>query len=112
MIYTSRELITGNDADGSLSIGNLISDSLVQITKQLQQHARYVIAKGGITSSDLATKALQVKQATVIGQILAGIPVWRLDENCAESDLIYVVFPGNVGNVDSLSEAVAKLDKG
>ncbi|MEL6152053.1 MAG: four-carbon acid sugar kinase family protein, partial [Chloroflexota bacterium] len=112
VVYTSRELITGDDATSSLSIGNRISDSLVQITAQLQGAARFIIAKGGITSSDLATKALKARQARVMGQILPGIPVWELDEDCAEPHLIYVVFPGNVGSVEAIAEAVAKLEGG
>ncbi len=110
VLYTSRTLITGDDAASSLTIGNRISDSLVQITRQLQSAARFIIAKGGITSSDLATKALQVKQARVIGQILPGIPVWDLGDDCAEPHLIYVVFPGNVGSVEAIAEAVAKFE--
>lgn len=108
-IYTSRTLITGESAEDSLAIGNRVSASLVEITSKLQSHARYIIAKGGITSSDLATKALNVMRARVIGQILPGIPVWKLDEECAEPNMIYVVFPGNVGANDAITEAVTKL---
>lgn len=109
VIYTSRQLVTGDSAESSLSIGNRVSDSLVRITSALQSHARYIIAKGGITSSDLATKSLNVKRALVIGQILPGIPVWKLDENCDEPDMIYVVFPGNVGADDAITKAVRKF---
>jgi uncharacterized protein YgbK (DUF1537 family) len=35
-----------------------------------------LIAKGGITSSDVDTKGLSVKKATVAGQVKLGIPVW------------------------------------
>lgn len=108
-IYTSRTLITGNSAENSLAIGNRISNSLVQITSALQTHARYIIAKGGITSSDLATKSLKVKRAKVLGQILPGIPVWKLDGNCEEPNMIYAVFPGNVGDVDEITKAVRKF---
>lgn len=109
VIYTSRELIIGDDANHSLMIGNQISHSLVTVTQALQSMARYIIAKGGITSSDLATKALQVKRARVIGQILVGIPVWQLGTESTEPDLTYIVFPGNVGQIDSLTQAVLKL---
>ncbi|MEM6527602.1 MAG: four-carbon acid sugar kinase family protein, partial [Chloroflexota bacterium] len=111
-LYTSRELVTGSDAASSLSIGNRVSDSLVQITSQVQGAARFIVAKGGITSSDLATKALRVRQARVMGQVLPGIPVWELDDDCAEPHMIYVVFPGNVGGVEAVAEVVAKLEGG
>ncbi len=108
-VYTSRKLITVDDAEQSLAIGNRVSASLVKITSVLQSHARYIIAKGGITSSDLATKSLKVKRAHVLGQILPGIPVWQLDDNCEEPNMIYVVFPGNVGDVDAITTAVRKF---
>ena len=39
---------------------------------------RYILSKDGITSSDLATDALKIKKAMVCGQILPGVPVWKL----------------------------------
>ncbi len=112
VLYTSRTLITGDDAADSLRIGNRISESLVQITAHLQGAARYIVAKGGITSSDLATKALKVRRAQVMGQVLPGIPVWDLGSDCAEPHLTYVVFPGNVGGVEAIAEGVAKFEGG
>jgi len=37
----------------------------------------FLIAKGGITSNDVAVKALGIKRAMVIGPILPGVPVWE-----------------------------------
>jgi uncharacterized protein YgbK (DUF1537 family) len=68
-----------------------------------------VLAKGGITSSDVATKGLSVKRAMVLGQLLPGVPVWKLGPESRYPDLIYVVFPGNVGGPDALAEAAEKL---
>lgn len=109
VIYTSRDLITGGDAEQSLAIGQRVSASLVAIVAGLPVRPRYLIAKGGITSSDLATKALQVKRAMVQGQILPGIPLWALGEESLHPGLTYVVFPGNVGGDDALVQAVEKL---
>lgn len=109
VIYTSRDLITGSDATASLAIGQQVSASLVAIVRGLAVRPHYLIAKGGITSSDLATKALNVKRANVRGQILPGIPLWELGAESLYPGLIYVVFPGNVGGDDALLEAVAKL---
>lgn len=109
LLMTSRELVTGDDAASSLSIGNRISDSLVRVVRGLRQRPRYLIAKGGITSSDLATKALGVRRARVMGQILPGIPAWRLGDECKYDGLVYIVFPGNVGSDDALAQAVETL---
>jgi uncharacterized protein YgbK (DUF1537 family) len=68
-----------------------------------------LIAKGGITSSDLATKALGVKRALVRGQILPGIPLWEVGVESRYPGLVYVVFPGNVGGDDALVQARQKL---
>jgi uncharacterized protein YgbK (DUF1537 family) len=69
----------------------------------------FVIAKGGITSSDTATKALKIAKAKVLGQIQPGVPVWKADEDSKFPGIPYVIFPGNVGNDDTLKNAVLKL---
>ena len=77
VLYTSRGLITGADAAESLAIGKRVSDSLVEIVRSLEVRPRYLVAKGGITSSDIATKALDIRRAFVYGQALPGVPVWQ-----------------------------------
>jgi uncharacterized protein YgbK (DUF1537 family) len=109
VIYTSRKLITGNDALSSLAIGNRVSESLIAIVKGITAQPRYVLAKGGITSSDVATKALGVRRAMVLGQILAGVPVWQLGPETRYPNSIYIVFPGNVGGPGALADVVQKL---
>ncbi|OPZ20919.1 MAG: hypothetical protein BWZ10_00583 [candidate division BRC1 bacterium ADurb.BinA364] len=101
-------MIAGADANDSLAIGRQVSEALVQTVRSLAGRPRYLLAKGGITSSDLATKALGVRRATVLGQILPGVPVWRLGEESAMPGLAYIVFPGNVGETDALT-AIANL---
>ena len=105
MLYTGRKLISGADDQENLAIGQQISESLVTIVSGLSATPKFLIAKGGITSSDIATKALGIKRATVIGQLLPGVPVWR-----TEDGLGYVIFPGNVGGDDALLEAVRRLE--
>lgn len=109
VVYTSRRLVTGADAVSSLAIGQRVSASLVALVQRLGVRPRYLIAKGGITSSDLATKALGVKRALVRGQILPGIPLWEVGAESRYPGLIYVVFPGNVGGDDALVQARQKL---
>ena len=69
----------------------------------------FVVAKGGITSSDIGTKALSVKKANVMGQIKPGIPVWQTDEQSKFPKIPYIIFPGNVGETYTLKEAVEEL---
>lgn len=105
VLYTSRELVTGSDDEENLKIGQRISASLVEVVAGLETTPKFLIAKGGITSSDIATRALGIKRAMVIGQLLPGVPVWRTDEG-----LGYVIFPGNVGGDEALLEAVGRLE--
>jgi len=109
VVFTSRALVTGADAAANLAIGRRISGALVELVKNLTARPRHLIAKGGITSSDLAKQGLGVGRARVLGQILPGVPVWELDSAAKFPGLPYIVFPGNVGDADALKNLVAKL---
>ncbi|KAF7560938.1 hypothetical protein G7046_g3205 [Stylonectria norvegica] len=107
LLMTSRELVVGDDEVKSLNIGATIAKVLVMFLQQLKEKPRYVIAKGGITSSDMATKGLRMKRASIVGQAAPGVPLWRCDEPESKwPGLPYVVFPGNVGTNDTLFEVV------
>ncbi|MDR1560534.1 MAG: hydroxyacid dehydrogenase [Clostridiales bacterium] len=111
VIMTRRErfdLGTGDKA-AELDLAAKISDKLCGIVRKLTHSPRFVIAKGGITSSDTAIKGLGIKKALVLGQILPGVPVWRAGSETRFPGLTYVVFPGNVGDEHALMEAVKKL---
>lgn len=110
IIYTSRRLITGINGRESLNIGNKISNGLVKIIKSLESTPKYIVAKGGITSSDIATKGIQIEKAIVKGQILAGVPVWKATKSNKFTDINYIVFPGNVGEETSLTNLYNKLN--
>jgi len=107
--YTSRTLVTGTTPADSLAIGNVVSRSLVSLVRNLNCRPRFLIAKGGITSSDVATKGLGIKRAWVLGQAAPGVPVWRVGPEGKFPGMGYVVFPGNVGGDDALLELVKKL---
>lgn len=109
VIYTSRELVSSDDAFRSLDIGAQVSAALVEIVQRIRIRPRYLIAKGGITSSDVATRGLSLQRADVLGQVLPGIPVWRTGPESRWPGLVYVVFPGNVGGDDALVQAWQRL---
>ena len=109
--YTTRALITadtGNKED-DLRLSVRISDAVQSLVGRLTVTPAFVIAKGGITSSDVGTKALAVKKANVLGQIRPGIPVWQTGEDSKFPRTPYVIFPGNVGEATTLREAVEVL---
>jgi uncharacterized protein YgbK (DUF1537 family) len=109
LIVTSRELVTGTEAVASLDIGCRISAALVEMVKRVATRPRYMLAKGGITASDLATQALGVRRAWVLGQVYPGVPVWHLGTESRWPGLAYIVFPGNVGDARTLADMVAFL---
>jgi uncharacterized protein YgbK (DUF1537 family) len=109
VLVTSRELISDSDPERSLRIGSAVSDGLVAVVRALGIRPRYLLAKGGITSSDVATKGLDVRRAEVLGQLLPGVSVWRLGRESRAPGLAYIVFPGNVGGPGALADAVEVL---
>ena len=109
--YTTRALITADtgDKEDELRLSVRISDAVQSLVGRLTVTPAFVIAKGGITSSDVGTKALAVRCANVLGQIRPGIPVWQTGDESKFPQTPYVIFPGNVGENTTLREAVEIL---
>ena len=107
-IYTSRAIQKDPEQDFS-ETGSRIMQSLCRIVSNVDIKPGWVIAKGGITSIELAKSALDSREAFAIGQILPGVPVWRLLGDAKWTDIPYVVFPGNVGDEAALLNAVRVL---
>lgn len=111
VVFTSRELRRGGDPEASLRIGRRVSESLVEIARTFPVRPRYLVAKGGITSHDIAARGLGARRVTVLGQAAAGVPVWKLGPESRFPGLVYVVFPGNVGGPGTLAELVDFLGR-
>jgi uncharacterized protein YgbK (DUF1537 family) len=111
VLYTSRQLVSKRTENESLILSVKVSLGLVFLVQNLAQRPAFLIAKGGITSSDVATKGLGIQRALVMGQILPGVPVWQADQSSRFPDLTYVVFPGNVGDEFGLLDAYNKLNR-
>lgn len=109
VLYTSRTLVTGASEEENVAIAHRVSMALVSVLKAITVRPRFIVAKGGITSSDLATEGLGVKRAIVRGQIAPGVPVWVLGEDTPYPGTPYVIFPGNVGDASTLATVVATL---
>lgn len=111
VIYTSRQLLAPENMtpEEKLHISVKISNAVTSIIGKLSVKPKFIIAKGGITSSDVGTKALRVKKARVIGQVKKGIPVWMTGEESKFPGMPYIIFPGNVGEVSTLKEIVEEL---
>ena len=113
VVRTSRTLVTGSDAADSLAIARAVSDAVVEVVQRVlvASPPRFVIAKGGITSSDVAARGLSMTKAFVRGPMLPGIvSLWEPVEGPARG-IPYIVFAGNVGDQNSLAEVVDKLSR-
>ncbi len=111
IMHSSRTLIRTADAAESLAISRKVSDALVAVVRRVleERPPRFVIAKGGITSSDVASRGLSIRRAMVRGSLFPGIvSVWEPAEGPA-TGIPYIVFAGNVGSDTTLTEAVEKL---
>jgi len=111
VVFTSRTLLTGANSTDFLAIGRHISQALTEVLHAVQLQPRFIVAKGGITSHDVAQHGLGAERARVLGQLFPGVPVWRLESgpHSRFAGIPYIVFPGNVGGPESLKEAVQVL---
>lgn len=108
-LVTSRTSAHAARGERSLQTSNAIADALVEIVAAVARDTPldWLVAKGGITSHDMAVRALGTRRATVLGQLFPGqVSVWELGEGGLTPGLRYVVFPGNVGDEAALAGAL------
>nr|MDQ6948915.1 hypothetical protein [Actinomycetota bacterium] len=113
VVRTSRSLVTGAAAADSLGLARRVSTAVVEVVQRiLAGYApRFVVAKGGITSSDVASRGLEIERAVVRGPMLPGIvSLWEPMDGPARG-IPYIVFAGNVGGPSSLADVVDKLSR-
>lgn len=111
ILHTSRLLIKADDAAESLRIARTVSAAVVAVVNRTLKTfpPRFVIAKGGITSSDVAAHGLEIRHAIVRGPMLPGIvSLWEPVDGPAKG-IPYIVFAGNVGDDESLAQVTRKL---
>ena len=106
VVFTSRAPTSAVGAAGDLGAGRIVSDALVAIVRALPVRPQFLIAKGGITSSDIAIHGLGMRRARVLGQASPGVPVWELGAETRFPGMRFVVWPGNVGGPDALRDLV------
>jgi uncharacterized protein YgbK (DUF1537 family) len=112
VLFTTRRVRRGTSRDDDLDIAAAVSRALVEIVRAVRARPAWLLAKGGITSTDIAVHALDVASATVVGQLAPGVSLWRCAEPSRFPGLPYIVFPGNVGEPDSLRAVCAALAGG
>lgn len=111
-LATSRTPAHRSHGAASLQDAKVVADALVAIVRAVVVSASpaWVVAKGGITSHDLAVRALGVRRGRVVGQLFPGqVSVWDPGPDSLRPDLRYVVFPGNVGDDQALKRTVHRM---
>lgn len=94
----------------TLAHGEKVMQALVHAARELLPQVGCVVTKGGITSADITTKALGASTATVLGQVAAGISVWRTTGDDGR-ERVSVIVPGNVGSAGTLVDVLAAVGR-
>ena len=100
ILQTRRERfdIPGADAEEQLRLTKSISEAFISLIDTVKDLFQLFISKGGNTSSDIVRICFSPEYAVVEGQVMPGVPVWKLPG----TERRIVIFPGNVGEADSL----------
>ena len=101
--------VRDTDPAASLEISRQVSTAVIEVVRgAVAAEPAWVVAKGGITSHDVAVRGLGIRRATVLGQLLPGLvsvfqPVEALPQIVGTP---YVVFAGNVGDENTLAYVI------
>jgi uncharacterized protein YgbK (DUF1537 family) len=106
VLFTSRRNF---DDEDDLKVTHSISQAMIDIVQGIRERPSFLVAEGAVTSFAIATDALGVKQAQVLGQIIPGVPVWTIGNETLHPGLAYVIFSSNLGEADALTLAVKKF---
>ena len=109
VIYTSRKVITGSSPEEYLEIGAIIANAMTAVVAGISATPRYVISKGGMTSSNIILNALNMKRATVPGQISPGVLVLQMGSESKYPGSKLILFPGNVGGPAAISDVILRM---
>ena len=110
VVYTSRQELSFDDIQQRLQFGMEVSALLMDVVRGLPKSLGFLISKGGITSNDVLSVGLNLTAARLLGQILPGCSVIRTESTHPQfPNLPVVLFPGNVGDRDSLMSAWSRL---
>ncbi len=111
LLYTSREQVADTDND-SLHVARTVSESLSDVVHGvLAAKPSWIMAKGGITSHDIAVHGLGVRRARVLGQLFPGMVsvLAPVDAHAAAVGIPYIIFAGNVGDDNALADVIELL---
>ena len=106
ILATERERASEHN---TLDHGERVMSALTTAVASLLPEVGVVVAKGGITSAEVAHTGIGATSAFVLGQVLPGVSVWRMSARDGR-EVLFVVVPGNVGGPDTLTRVLDALD--
>jgi uncharacterized protein YgbK (DUF1537 family) len=110
VLYTSRGERSFPSSAERLAFGEQVSAFLMRLVQALPEATGFLISKGGITSNDTLSVGLALRTARVVGQVRAGCSVVVCpDDHPRYPRLPVVIFPGNVGGDEALTEVYRLL---
>jgi uncharacterized protein YgbK (DUF1537 family) len=96
------------DADDRFDAGSQMMTTIAGAVREVVDHLTAVVAKGGITSAEVATRGLGARRAHVVGQVDNGIPLWTV-KMPDEQRMPLVVVPGNMGDRDAINRILGRI---
>jgi uncharacterized protein YgbK (DUF1537 family) len=85
---------------GGQAAGAAVMAALMAVVRRLAGEVDAVVAKGGITSAEVASTGLAASRARVLGQVETGIALWQVGTTPV------AVVPGNIGDDQTLVRLV------
>ena len=104
-VTTERER---SAAHNTLQHGERVMSALTTAVREILDDVSVVVAKGGITSADVARVGIGAERARVLGQILPGVSLWSVRAHDGR-ELLYAVVPGNVGGPSTLVDVLSAV---
>jgi uncharacterized protein YgbK (DUF1537 family) len=112
IIYTSRLPILTPKSKSEKNADNvvMISNFIVNLVKEIHLQPKFMIVAGFLTASEIEMKALGIKNAIKLGQIMNEVLVWRCDAQSRFPGMPYIIFHGDTGDENAIVAVVQILD--
>jgi uncharacterized protein YgbK (DUF1537 family) len=105
VVATTRTVAPEASAPGA---GMRVARALAMVVERLRAASDVLLTKGGVTSAVNVRDGLHAERAQIVGPVAPGVSLWLALEK-AGSWRPVIVFPGNIGETDSLAELVDRL---
>ena len=85
--------------------GTNVAHALAGIAARLRPASGVLLSKGGSTSAINVRDGLGAEAVAIVGPVAPGISLWQVPVAGADAYPV-IVFPGNVGTVETLADLV------